>query len=267
MTLHRERKLVTVGDQHLTLYTSRLAAAKTPLPAVIVIQEIFGPDYHIQDVVDRFANAGYFAVAPDLFAENGERPALFSEERIEGFKTLMDRIPPALWGDREQLDKVLEQEPQELADTFRAVFGLLPRVGEFVVKLRATVQYLQDAEETKGQKIGTVGYCMGGALSAQMAIQEPGISGAVIYYGRTPQENVEQINCPVLGIFAEHDPGINPGLPGFEEALKNADKSFEIKVYEGAKHGFFNDTRGNYDVDAARDAWVKTLTFFNQVLV
>jgi len=268
MTLHTEWVQTTVGDQHLTLYTARLAAAKEPLPAIIVIQEIFGPDLHIQDVAERFAKAGYYVVAPDLYAEQGVRPAVFAEDRIEGFKGLLDRVPHTVWQNQAQLDEVLAQETPELAETFRAVFAVLPRAGEFVAKLRATVQFLQASEFSKGQKIASVGYCMGGALSAALASQEPALSGAVVYYGRLPQEaeKVEGIGCPVLGIFAEHDPGINATLPAFVDAMEQKEKKLTHHVYEGAKHGFFNDTRGNYDAAASRDAWVKTLAFFNEVL-
>lgn len=269
MTLHTEWVNVNVGDQHLTLYTAKLKAAKTPLPAVIVIQEIFGPDYHIQDVVERFAKAGYFAVAPDLFTVEGKRPAPFAEDRIEEMKGFLDRMPPSAWHDQAARDEALAKETPELAETFANVMGSIGRGHEFVATLRATVQYLQETNEaTKGQKVGTVGYCMGGALSAAMACNEPALSGAVIYYGRLPQESdvIQNIACPVLGIFAEQDPGINATLDAFKQATEEHGKTYEQIVYEGAGHGFFNDTRSNYDAASSREAWVKTLSFFREVL-
>jgi carboxymethylenebutenolidase len=109
---------------------------------------------------------------------------------------------------------------------------------------------------------------MGGGYSYQLSANSKDLEGAVIFYGRTPPELVPKVSCPVLGNFGALDQGIPPEkVKEFEEALVKAGKEADIKIYEGAGHGFFNDTRPqSYNAAAAADAWQRTLRFFGERL-
>lgn len=271
MTVHTEWVRVEQGGQEIALYTARMEKASTPLPVVLVIQEIWGTDEHIQHVTRRFAEAGYLAVAPDLFYENGQRKPGLETDRLEMAKKFLDTAPHTVWSDvqaREQeLAKYEEPVRTQLAETMTALFGSLGNLPAFVNILQASVEFLQDYEYSRGQKVASVGFCMGGALSALLASSVKDLAGAVVFYGRLPKDQAANISCPVLGFFGEHDPGINALIPDFAEAMKAAGKEFEYQVYTDARHAFFNDTRASYNVDAARDAFAQSLEFFRMVLV
>lgn len=274
MSLHSEWLTFTKEGQSYKMYTSRPEVAKTPLPVVIVIQEIWGVDAHIAELTDRFAKAGYLAVAPDIYAENGVRPEVLSEQRIEQVKNFLNSTPPAVWHDeaarQAELNKLPEQQRDEIQTTFTTLFGGLARGPVFLQILQATFNYLHDDYEvSRGQKIASTGYCMGGALSVALASAEPRLAGAATYYGMLPntQDKVETIGCPVYGFYGSFDERINAGIPGFNDLMQAAGNSFRYEIYEGAHHAFFNETRPTYNVDAARDAWVKTLAFFKDVLI
>ncbi|MBX5436922.1 MAG: dienelactone hydrolase family protein [Alicyclobacillaceae bacterium] len=256
-------------------YSAYLAVpsrASGPLPAVVVIQEVWGADEHIQDVTRRFAQAGYVALAPDLYARDGVRPAPLAPERIEAAKRFMDSMPPTVWVSAEEREQGLAKQPEpeqsQLRDTLAELFGGLAKLDTHVEQLRATVAYLHnELAEAKGQPVGSVGFCMGGALSALLACSEPSLRAAVIFYGNSPDASrVQGVNCPVLGFYAERDPRITNGVPAFADAMRAAGKRFEYHVYEGALHAFFNDTRAAYNPAAARDAFARTLQFFNAEL-
>ncbi|MBX6394134.1 MAG: dienelactone hydrolase family protein [Alicyclobacillaceae bacterium] len=253
-------------------YAARPARARTPLPAVIVIQEIWGVDDHIRDVTERIAKAGYLAVAPDLYAVDGKRPDPFQEERIEEAKAFFDTLPPGSWGDpaarEEALNRLDEPSRSRIAETLQALFGALARDTEkHVDTLKGLTAFLGDFEPCRGRPVASVGFCMGGALSALLACREPKLAGAVMFYGRLPgEEEVQNLQCPLLGFFAEEDPAITGGVPAFGDLMRRQGKQWESHVYKGAKHAFFNDTRSVYDVEASADAWVRTLGFFHKVL-
>jgi len=259
------------GKTH-RLYTARQERAKAPLPVVLVIQELWGTDAHILDLTDRFAKAGYLAVAPDLYAVEGKRPESLTEERIEQIKAFLDTLAPPSWHDPVAREAALEKQPEELREILRAtftdLFAYLNKLPELLEGLKAVPGFLADYEWSKGEKVASIGFCMGGALSVMLAASEPKLAGAVNYYGRMPvtQEQVEAIQCPIQGFFGELDPKITSLVPAFEEAMKQASKTFTYKVYEGAHHGFLNDTRGGYHADASRDSWKETINFFHKVL-
>ena len=104
---------------------------------------------------------------------------------------------------------------------------------------------------------------MGGGLSTLLACEEPELAGAAVFYGTAPEaERIARINCPVVAFYGGNDKRVNEGIPAFEQAMHQAGKSFEYRVYEGANHAFFNDTGPAYDVNAARDSFARLLTFF-----
>lgn len=132
--------------------------------------------------------------------------------------------------------------------------------------LRGAVQYLLDHEATTGDEVGTVGFCMGGALSLFGASKNAQQVGAcVVFYGIHPKvkPDFDNLRAPVLGIFAEKDSFVTPDVVrALEDTMREHGKSIETHTYPGTDHAFFNDTRPEvYDADAAADAWRRTLAF------
>lgn len=194
-------------------------------PGVVVLQEWWGLVDHIKDVCDRFAVAGYVALAPDLY---------------HGQTT---------------------KSPDEAGKLMMAL-----RVDEAEKDLRGAIQYLVDHQATSGEKVGTVGFCMGGALSLYAASKNAQVGACVVFYGIHPnvKPDLPNLQAPVLGIYAENDKGTPPSVARQLEAeLKQLDKSVEIHIYPGTDHAFFNDKRPEvYNPEAAQDAWQRTLEFF-----
>jgi len=206
---------------------------RSPAPAVLVIHEVFGLNDHIKSVADRVAQEGYVALAPNLFVRASEPPPR-DASNVEAIR--------------------------------RAATSLAPDVA--ARDMQAGLDFLKTRKFAR-PRFGSVGFCMGGGLSYRLAASGyPELACAVIFYGRTPLELVEKVTCPLLGIFGELDRSIPPqAVREFEEALRRAGKRAEIKIYPGAKHGFFNDTRSEvYDAQAAADAWQRTLRFFREHL-
>jgi len=259
---------VHYGDQ--TGYLAWPERATTPIPAVVVIQEAWGVNGQVEDVTRRIAAAGYAALAPDLYAVKGERPPALSRERIEQAVAFLQRLPPGSMMDPAARDAELARLPgnegRQIGESFGQIFGAgsPDRLERFVAPLRAAVRYLRSQRpETRQQRVGCVGFCMGGGLSALLACEEPDLSGAAIFYGSAPAaERIERIGCPVIAFFGEKDARVNAGIPGFEQAMRRGGKTFEYHIYPGAVHSFFNDDRPSYDVRASRDSFARLLAFF-----
>lgn len=246
--------------------------AALPLPAVVVIQEIWGVDEHIQDVTRRIAAAGYAALAPDLWAEHGERPAALRRERVAELQEFMSRIPPTAWRDQAareaELANLPEPERIRIAETYGGLFGSIERLPGLVTPLREAVRHLREERpETREQPVACVGFCMGGALSALLACEEEDLAGAAVFYGATPPpEKLDRIACPVIAFYGGNDVRINAGIPAFEAGMRRISRPYEHRVYEGAGHSFFNDTRPSYEVRAARDSFARLLAFLSRTL-
>jgi carboxymethylenebutenolidase len=131
----------------------------------------------------------------------------------------------------------------------------------------AAVTYLETHPLSTG-KVGCTGFCWGGAMTNQVAVNAPSLDAAVPYYGRTPSpEDVHKIKAPVMAHYAGDDARINEGIPAFEEALKKAGIEYQIFVYEGAQHAFNNDSNPErYNEQAAKLAWERTIAFFKEKL-
>lgn len=253
-------------------YVAYPAQAQTPLPAVIVFQEIWGVDQHIQNVTERFAQAGYVAFAPDLYAVHGTRPEALKAERVDAVKQFLNTLPASAWQNPSERDDELAKLPPEqgqaIGETFGTLFGGL-QMEKYRDALVATASFLRnDYEPSQGQGIASVGYCMGGSLSALLAASDKQLKGAAVYYGSAlpDADGVAAITCPVRAFYGELDTRLVPVIHSFEDTMKQAGKSIEVKIYEGANHAFFNDGRPSYHVSAARDAFARTVSFFNEVL-
>jgi carboxymethylenebutenolidase len=197
-------------------------------PAVIVIHENRGLVPHILDVTKRMAREGFLTVAPDALSPVGGTP-----EDISNVGALF-----------KQLDNT-------------------QTVKNFV----AAVKYLKTHPKSNG-KVGCTGFCWGGAMTNQVAVNSPDLNAAVPYYGRQPsEEDVAKIKAPVMAHYAENDPGIDAGIAAFEEALKKNKKEYQIFIYPGTGHGFNNDTNPDrYNGQAAKLAWERTIGFFREKL-
>ena len=143
------------------------------------------------------------------------------------------------------------------------------RIDEAEKDLRGAIGYLLNHEATSGQKVGTVGFCMGGALSLYAASKNPQVTACVVFYGIHPnvKPDLANLQAPVLGIYAELDGYVTPSVVHELEAkLKEHGKSAEMHIYPGLDHGFFNDTREVYNEAAAKDAWSRVLGFYREHL-
>lgn len=135
--------------------------------------------------------------------------------------------------------------------------------------LLAAFAYLAARPDVRGDRIGSIGWCMGGGYSLVLALAEPRLAASVIYYGRlvTDKSALGQIRAPMLGLFGEQDRGIPASsVRGFENALQELGKTVEVHLYPGAGHAFANPTRSSYRAAAARGAREKTLAFLAQHL-
>ena len=198
------------------------------VPGVIVIHENRGLNAHIADVARRVALEGFLALAPDALSPVGGTPE-----------------------DENKAVTLIGQLDQQLT------------IKNFV----AAAQYLKTHPVSTG-KVGVVGFCWGGAMANQIAVNSPDVSAAVPYYGRQPaSEDVPKIKASLLLHYAGLDEGINKGIPEFEAALKKASINYKLYMYEGAQHAFNNDTNtARYNKEAAQLAWGRTIAFFKEKL-
>ncbi len=260
----------TIGGAtgEMAIYVSRPASTNSPLPAVLVLQEVWGVDGHIVDVTDRMAAAGYLAVSPDLYSLGGARPDAIAADRVETLKAFMDTIPMGAWQDNDvrnaALAKLPEDESARISETMTTLFGQFANMETFIGELRGVVAWARGRDDCDG-RVGAIGFCMGGGMAARLACDEPNLSGAVGFYGAAPTpEQIANLHCPVLCLHGEQDERLVATVPGFQKAADEAGKSYEAVIYPDAPHAFFNDTRASYRPDAARPAWARTLSFLNE---
>jgi carboxymethylenebutenolidase len=198
-------------------------------PAVLIIHENRGLQPHIQDVTRRMANEGFLSLAPDGLSPLGGTPE----------------------GDQDKAVKMIGQ-----LDTDKTIKNFV-----------AAVKYLKTNPLSTG-KVGCTGFCWGGGMTNQVAVNSPDLNAAVPYYGKQPNaEDVAKIKVPIMAHYAGDDSFINPGIPAFEEALKKNKIEYQIFMYEGVKHAFNNDSNPErYNEQAAKLAWSRTIAFFKDKL-
>jgi carboxymethylenebutenolidase len=239
------------------------------LPIVLVLQEAWGVDGHIRDVSERFATAGYLAVAPDLYWVDGARPEDLSEDRVEQVKAFLDTLPPTAWADQDKRDAAIASLPPNDATLVReslgAVFGNVAKSDEHLATVGSLIAHLRADASLSSQPMVAIGFCMGGGLSFRLACQKVGLVGAVVCYGSAPADDkLGDLSCPVLGLYGADDHRITDGVPHVAEMAAVTAISFEYEIYQDTPHAFFNDTRSSYRVTAARDAWARVLSFFGK---
>ncbi|HKC12811.1 MAG TPA: dienelactone hydrolase family protein [Vicinamibacteria bacterium] len=137
--------------------------------------------------------------------------------------------------------------------------------------LKAALAFLRARPDVKKERVGSIGWCMGGRWSLALAVEDPGLAAAVAYYGAPPTDAaaIAKIKAPILGNFGADDKGPSPDqVHAFETAMKAAGKSIDAKIYEGAGHAFanVNNPWGGYRESAAKDAWGRTIAFFGKYL-
>ena len=200
--------------------------SKTKKGSVVVIHENRGLNPHTKDVARRIAKAGYIALAVDALAPFGGTP-----ENEDEARALFAKI----------------EAPKNLNNFLKGL------------------DYLRAQPESNG-KTATIGFCWGGALSNQLAVNDPQLNAAIAYYGRQPEKaDVVKIKAAVQLHYGGLDERINAGIPAYEEALKTAGIKYELYVYEGAQHAFLNDTAPTrYSPEASKLAWDRTLEFFKK---
>ncbi|MGB8474357.1 MAG: dienelactone hydrolase family protein [Candidatus Acidiferrum sp.] len=136
--------------------------------------------------------------------------------------------------------------------------------------LKAAYAYLASRRDVEANKIGSVGWCMGGGWSIQLAMNEPKLAACIVNYGSLPTEasSIEKIKAPVLGNFGADDRGITPdSVHAFDAAMKAAGKSVDVKIYEGAGHAFENpNNKQGYRPEATADAWARMTAFLKKTL-
>ena len=144
------------------------------------------------------------------------------------------------------------------------------RIDEAERDLTAAAQYLLTLDSTTSDKVGVVGFCMGGALALYTATKNPQIGASVVFYGGHPKvkPDLPNLHAPVLGLYGEKDRSVTPASAHeLERQVKALGKQIEVIVYPGADHGFFNDMRPEvYNAEAAADAWRRTLAFLRENL-
>ena len=216
------------GNENIRGYLVRPANASGKLPGVLVVHENRGLNPYIEDVARRLGTANFMALAPDGLTSVGGYPRN-DEKGGQLFQ---------------QVDK--------------------PKMTEDFI---AAARWLKARPDCTG-KIGVVGFCFGGGISNTLAVRMgTDLAAAVPFYGgQPPAADAAKIRAPLLLHYASLDTRITGGWPAYEEALKANHITYTAYVYEGANHGFHNDTTPRYDEAAAKLAWQRTLDFFNKYL-
>lgn len=215
------------GSGTMKAYVARPANTSGKLPGVLVVHENRGLNPYVEDVARRLGVAGFLALAPDALTPVGGYPG--DDDKGRELQAKLDR------------NKILE---------------------DFV----AGANTLKSRPDCTG-KFGVVGFCFGGSVSNTLAVRMPDLGAAVPFYGGQPAaEEVSKIKAALLIHYASLDERVNAGWPAYETALKANKVRYTVHFYEGANHGFHNDTTPRFDKAAATLAWTRTIDFFTQHL-
>lgn len=230
---------VPVAEGTIPAYRAMPAGAG-PFPVVLVIQEIFGVHEHIKDICRRFAKLGYYAIAPELYARQGDVSKITNMQEI--FSKVVSQVPDA----------------QVMSD------------------LDATVAYAKATGKADVARLGITGFCWGGRIVWLYAAHNPGLKAGVAWYGRLVGQSTElqpkypvdlagSLKAPVLGLYGEADQGIPvASVEKMRQALKEAGKTAEIVLYPDTPHAFHADYRPSYRKTQAEDGWKRCLEWFKK---
>lgn len=230
---------IPVADGEIPAYRA-MPATGSNFPVVLVVQEIFGVHEHMQDICRRFAKMGYLAIAPELYARQGDVSKLTDIQEI--ITKVVSKVPDA----------------QVMSD------------------LDATVAWAAKSSKGNADKLGITGFCWGGRVVWLYAAHNPNLKAGVAWYGRlvsessplTPQHPIDiadELKAPVLGLYGGSDNGIpNETVEKMRQALKAADSPSEIVLYPDTPHGFFADYRPSYRKQEAEDGWKRLQAWFKQ---
>jgi carboxymethylenebutenolidase len=228
---------VPVPDGSIPAYRA-MPAQGGPFPTVLVIHEAWGVHEHIKDLCRRFAKLGYFAIAPELWARQGNAGAA---KDMDETRKIMSSVP----------------EPEVMSD------------------LDATAAYAKSTGKADLSRLAVTGFCWGGRQTWLYAAHNAGLKAAVSWYGvdrpvgeltpKNPVDVIPDLKCPMLALYGGEDKSIPPELiEKRQAACKAADKTCEFKVYAGAQHGFNADYRPSYNAEAAKDGWARMLAWFKE---
>ncbi|CAO4164477.1 Dienelactone hydrolase family protein [Methylorubrum populi] len=230
---------IPTQDGEIPAYRA-MPAEGGPFPTILVIQEIFGVHEHIKDVCRRLAKLGYFALAPELYARQGDVSRLTSIQQI--VSEVVSKVPDA----------------QVMAD------------------LDAAVAFAQATGKADTARLGITGFCWGGRIVWLYAAHNAGVKAGVAWYGRlvgdssalTPKHPVDvaaDLKAPVLGLYGGADQGIPvETIDRMREACRSAGKTCDFVVYPNAPHAFHADYRPSYRAEPARDGWQRLQAWFRQ---
>lgn len=230
---------VPTKDGEMPAYRA-MPAGKTGLPMVLVVQEVFGVHEHIKDVARRLAKQGYLAIAPELYARQGD--------------------------------------PSKYKDTGALMKEIVSKVSDAQVMADLDAAAAWAAKNGGGGKLGITGFCWGGRIVLMYAAHNPNLAAGVAWYGptaaayfpgdKTPLDVAAQIKAPVLGLYGGADRGIpNDTVEKFGVALKAAGNTrSEMVIYPNAGHAFNADYRPSYRKQAADDGWKRLTAWFKQYL-
>ncbi len=208
-------------------------------PVVLVVQEIFGVHEHIKDVCRRFGKQGYLAVAPELYARQGD---------VSKLKSIQEILP------------VVSKMPD----------------AQVISDLDGAVAWAKKTGKGDTSRLGITGFCWGGRVVWLYAAHNKNLKAGVVWYGRvvgttsenTPKNPIDvaaELKAPVLGLYGGADQGISvESLEKMRVALQAAGSKSEIVIYPGAPHGFHADYRDSYRKDAAEDGWNRLLAWFKK---
>ena len=215
---------IPAADTSIMGYLAR-PSSETVAPVILVCHENRGLTPHIQDVTRRFAKAGYVGLAVDLLSRQGGTDVVGSSN-----------VPGALGN----------IEPSQFVEDFKSGWA-----------------YLQGQSFADAARVGMTGFCFGGGVTWQVAVHMPELLAAVPFYGPHPAaSDVPNIQAAVMAVYGELDSRINSGIPEIEAAMAANNKIYEKVIYPGADHAFHNDTGTRYNPEAAKDAWERTLAWF-----
>jgi carboxymethylenebutenolidase len=257
----RPVKDATEPPPHLDLAYQVPPVATARFPALVVVFEVYGLADAVQNVCHQLAKEGYLAVAPDLYCRDAAWQEIDTWDVERGRASIRSSDPAV----QEQSIAALPEAYHPGARRAAAWLGGHD-TSTYNPDIHAVVDYLKTRPDVDPERVGAIGFCMGGGQVGTLATQRDDLSVAVIYYGAPPRtELVPKITAPMMAHYGALD-DLARRAPEFEQAMKEHGKELSLHIYEGAPHRFFNDTRPFYQEAPAKLSWERTLAFLRKYL-